>query len=366
MSRKTITVISILSVLIIIIVFSFYIKIPYTISSKGLIYPVKEWTLSKTTNGNLLNVLKDNRTNTINHYSVTEFDRGDASEFILNKDIFKTNSVNKGDTVGYIISNDEQLKLLELEGKLVTEKDLYSVYSTGQKPEDIQHQKELLDLAFQEMLSQQKIFERINKLYKDSLISKNDYEVAFNDLNVKEHKYKIAQSSLSSAETGAKSEQLNLNKSLIQSLEYQIEQTKKKIKSNTILSPISGAIVKQKASNVDNKGNLVDIDNIIKVVDTSSLLAVLPVEFYEINHLKNGGKVIFNFNLNTGTIEGNIIDIDNTIQMLSRREVIFVTVEITKKAEQAKINMIVDADIDCGIINMKEYLKRLFNAVTEN
>jgi len=366
MSRKTTTITLILIALVIITVLSFFIKIPYTISSKGLVYPLKEWTLSKTTDGNLLNVLKDNKTNTINHFSVTEFARGDASEFILKKDIFTKNFINKGDTVGYIISNDEQLKLLELEGKLATEKDLYKVYSTGQKPEDVQHQKEVQDLAFQEMQAQQKIFERVDKLYNDSLISKNDYEIALNDLKVKEHKYKIAQSYLSSVMTGAKTEQLEFNKSLIQSIEYQIEQIKGKIKCNTLLAPISGCIVKQKVDNVDNKGNLVNVDNILKVVDTSSLLAVLPVEFYEIEHLKIGGKVNISFNTSNENVQGKIIDIDNTIQMLSRREVVFITVEIKENIDQVKVNMIVEADIKCGIINMKEYLKRLFNSVTEN
>jgi len=327
---------------------------------------MKEWTLSKTADGNLLNVLRDNRVNSISHYSVSEFVRGDASDFVLNKDVFSKTSIKKGDTVGFIISSDEQLKLLELEGQVAIEKNLYEVYSTGQKPEDIQHQKEVLDLANQEMQSQQKFFDRVNKLFNDSLISKNDYDIALNDLKIKEHKYKIAQSYLSSVETGAKTEQLNLNKSRIQALEFQIEQIKKKIKSNTIISPISGLIVNQKSSSVDNKGNLIDMDNIIKVADTSCLLAVLPVEFYEIEHLKMGGEVNFIFNANSETFQGKIVNIDNTIQMLSRREVVFVTVELKENIKKVKINMIVEAEINCGVINAKEYLRRLFDAVAKN
>ena len=306
MNRKTLIIV-LVAVAILIIVLSFFIKIPYTITSRGLIYPYKEWTLAKTIDGNLLNVLKDNKTNSINSYSVTQFIRGDASAFILNQVVFSNANINTGDTVGYIYSNAEQFKLSELEGKLATEKMMYEAFSTGEKPQDIQHQKEILDLALQEFESQNKIFLRVQKLFNDSLISKNDYDIAQNDLKVKEYKYKIAQSYLSSIQTGVKNEQLEVSKSLIQSIQFQIDQLKSKLKMNNILSPISGKIVKVKSSNFDANGNFMDLENIIKVVDMSRLLVVLPVEYYEISELKIGGKV--NLMFGGKSVQGDIIEI---------------------------------------------------------
>jgi len=164
MNRKILIVV--LSALaIIIFVLSFFIKIPYSINSRGLVYPYKEWTLCKTVNGNLINELKDNSTNCISNYSVTEFVRGDASDFYLKKTIFSNSAIQQGDTVGYIYSNSDQYTLLELEGKLATEKKLYEFYATGEKPQDIQHQKEILDLSLQELETQNKIFLRVQKLF---------------------------------------------------------------------------------------------------------------------------------------------------------------------------------------------------------
>jgi len=155
-----------------------------------------------------------------------------------------------------------------------------------------------------------------------------------------------------------------VNKSLIQSLEYQIEQIKSKLKMNNVLSPITGKIVKVKSSNYDANGNLMDIENIIKVVDMSRLLVVLPVEYYEIRELKIGGKV--NFILGGKKVQGEIIDIDNSIQMLKRREVVFITVEIKENAGELMLNQIVDAEIECSIVSLKDYFLKLFNTVTEN
>jgi hypothetical protein len=44
---------------------SVVLKVPYTINSRGVVYPAAEWTLSKTTGGQLINQTRDNRTNSI-------------------------------------------------------------------------------------------------------------------------------------------------------------------------------------------------------------------------------------------------------------------------------------------------------------
>ncbi len=364
MNRRILPII-LISCLSILIILSFFIKVPYAIYAKGVVYPVQEWTLSKTIDGNLINLHRNNRNNSINSYSVTEFIRGDASEFILNKNIFN-NSIKKGDTVGFIYSNEDHFRLLELESKLAAEQRLYEIYATGEKPEIIQYHKEVLDMALVDWEAQKKIFERISQLYNDSLISKNDYELALNELELKKHNFKIAESNLKVINSGSKAEQLNLSKSLIESYELQIELLNKKIKANYIIAPFDGKIVKQKKANVDLNGNMVEVEEIVKIVDISSLLVVLPVEFYESKYLSDSSRVTFGTNKREENIEGTIIDIDNIVQILKRRQVVFITVEITENTEEMTFNMFVDGKIACEDITLIHYLLRLFDTVTEN
>jgi len=364
MNRRIITIV-ILSILLIIFLLSFYIKVPYAIYSKGVVYPLQELTLSKTIDGNLITMVRNNRSNSITKYSVTEFIRGDASEFILNNNIFE-NTVKKGDTLGNIYLNEDYFRLLDLESKLVSEQKLYDIYATGEKPEIINYHKELLDLALVDWEAQKKIFDRMSKLYSDSLISKNEYELAYNELKLKEHNYKIAESNLKAISSGSKTEQLNMSKSLIESYELQIELLNKKINANYIIAPFDGKIVKQKKANIDLNGNMMDIEEIVKIVDMSSLLVVMPIEFYESKYMNIAQKVTFGKNKNEEDIEGKIVDIDNTVQILKRRQVVFVTVEITDNIEEMSFNMFVDGKIDCGEITLGKYILRLFDTVTEN
>ncbi|MDD3877374.1 MAG: hypothetical protein PHT69_12200 [Bacteroidales bacterium] len=365
MKNKKTTII-ILLVIITLAVSSYFIKIPYSISSKGIVYPIQEWTISKSTNGTLFTVLRNNRINSISQYSVSEFVRGDASEFILNNEIFSKLTINYSDTIGYIYSNEDRLRLLELEGKLINEERLFDVYASGEKQELVDYYRELKELASVEWETQKGIFERVNRLYNDSLVSRNDFEIALNELKIKEHNFKIAESNVRNMETGAKEEQLNLSTGLIESYEQQIEQLNKKIKANIIIAPFNGKIIRQKKGNVDLNGNIIDIEEIIKMVDISSMLVVLPIEFYENKYLKLDGIVNFGETPQGKIIQGKIIDIDNSVQILKRRQVIFITVEITENIDQMFFNMFLDGSIECGEISLFEYFLRLFNTVSEN
>ncbi len=365
LNRKLVNII-IIVFLLLAVVLLFVIKVPYTINTRGVVYPVKEWTLNKTTDGNLIQILRNNRDNSISEYTVCEFFRGDATEFRINRNIFNKKSISEGDTIGLIYSNEDYFRLLEIERKLEAEKKLLEIYTSGEKPEIVQYYKELSALALEAWNSQKKIFDRVERLFKDSLIARNDYDIAYNELKLKEHAYKIAESNVQSAASGAKEEQINLSKSMIESYEFQRKQLDAKIMSNTIKAPFDGILVKQKKSNRDMNGNVLAVEEILKIVDISSLLVVLPVEFFESKYFKEGGRVDFGTNDNGMPLVGEIIEIDNIVQILKRRQVVFITAEIKENTEGVYFNMFLDGEVECGDIKLSEYFLRLFNMVTEN
>ena len=101
-----------------------YIEIPYNINTRGIVMPIAEWRLERLPDGSILNTERNNQTNRISYYSVLEFQRGDHAEIILNESIFSGNSVNKGDTIGYIRSFEEERRLLTLQNGLEEQKRL--------------------------------------------------------------------------------------------------------------------------------------------------------------------------------------------------------------------------------------------------
>ena len=71
-----------------------HITLRYPLSGQGIIYPGYEWTLGKTIEGNLINSLRDNFNNSVTHYRVNEFQRGDIAEFKLQEKILSMDYVS--------------------------------------------------------------------------------------------------------------------------------------------------------------------------------------------------------------------------------------------------------------------------------
>jgi hypothetical protein len=86
----------------------------FTTRSKVVIHPTEEWELVRAIDGNLISVHKNHLNNYVKNYAYTEFQRGDAVRFELNQNIFDQQRINLGDTIGYLYSNEEQRRLIQL------------------------------------------------------------------------------------------------------------------------------------------------------------------------------------------------------------------------------------------------------------
>ena len=119
MKQKKVSIITI-SVLTFVVLYLFVInpKFSFQTQSKVIVKTAEEWELSKTLNGNITTSFKDHITNSTKNYSITEFQRGDAIQFVLNDKVFNKSRIDKGDTIGYIYSNEEKRNLIRLKGDL--------------------------------------------------------------------------------------------------------------------------------------------------------------------------------------------------------------------------------------------------------
>ena len=90
-------------VLIVIIVYVLPVDITQTLSLRGAVASSSEWVLLRNDNGQIISLLRDNRTGAVENCSVMQVERGDAMSFVLS-DRMRGGSVALGDTVGWITS----------------------------------------------------------------------------------------------------------------------------------------------------------------------------------------------------------------------------------------------------------------------
>jgi hypothetical protein len=323
MQKKATTWITIVGLAIMVLYFFGYNpEVVFSTSTKIIIYPAEEWELVRTVDGNLLSVHKNHVKNYVNNYSVTEFQRGDAVRFVLNQKIFEKEIIQIGDTIGYVYSNEEQRRLIQLRGQLTVLQAELEFHTTGQKPEDVKFAERKLALAKQELETQRKLMDRTNSLIKDNVISKEQYDIDLNELKVKELSVELAQANLESIDTGEKPEMEKLIRSKIEALSNEIDQIQNRLDLLTVISPINGRV------SVDHGTMLVSsmmlsTQTIIKIISVEKPIGLMPIRLNHRSAITKNATVKFK----KSDIEGKVKSINNTAQLSLSAPYIFYVVE---------------------------------------
>jgi hypothetical protein len=349
----------VLAVLTVLYAVGRYVEIPYNIRTKGIIMPAREWRLERLPDGTILNSQLNNLTNRITYYSVLEFQRGDHAEFVINEDVFTRTAISLGDTIGYIRSYEEERRLLGLQMALAEQEGLLKVSLSGEKQEEINAAREKLVLAEQEYETQEKLMARMESLWENGVIADEARELARNEYIIKRQNINIARSVLEMVSSGAKPEQRELIETNIRSYRRQIEQTENRISAFNILSPLSGTIIREQRTNPAS-------EQIIRVACMDSMIITLPVDFYLLPYIKTGNPVNLRINSGRTVYPARIINIDNTIHYLDRRQNIFVTAIADNNPGRFMPNMLVQAEIVGGTVSIGDYMQRIFKGVFEN
>lgn len=307
----------------------------------------------------LVSVYKDHLRNSITDFSVTEFQRGELAGFRVNDKILSQEFINAGDTIGIINSSDEERRYVELLAELQVQKSLLKVHSTGEKPETVQMAYEEMIKAERELETQQKMTDRNEILFNDSVIAAEEYELSQNELLIKQQNRNIARSNFEAVSTGAKEEQLNFLMASINALELQLGQVENRLQSFHILSPVDGKISGRRAIQPGE-------EIMISISDNSKRLVILPVEIHQLPYIEAGQQVVLKTGILGVSLTANIISVDNVVQMVDQRQNVFITALLNEDGPDIIPGMIVDASIRCGMVSVADYFKRLFRIVYAN
>jgi ABC-type oligopeptide transport system substrate-binding subunit len=249
-----------------------------------------------------------------------------------------------------IYSNEQERNLIQLLGDFEILKAEYNFHTTGQKPEDIQQAKTRLEFVRQDLLTQKKLTQRAENLFKEAVISDQEYELSLNDLKLKEIQIDIAEAHYLSVSTGDKPEMAALIKAKIDALSNQISQVKNRLNFFTVTSPVSGMVVSNRG--IDNN------EIVINIADTSSLVLLVPFELKELPYIKHDQEVVIG--RNGIKVIGRILTIDNVVQTIDFKQALFATVVIEGNSDLIP-GSFAEATIQSGELSLVEYLKRIFN-----
>lgn len=339
--------------------FAALVKLPYVIHTKGVIYPSKEWTLTKAAEGQMAFSMKDHFNNSVSHYGITEFQRGDHGEFVLHQDVFSQPRIHQGDTIGLIRSNEEQTRYIELLGELENQKKLLEVYTSGGRKQDVAVAREMMELAQKEYQAQEKLMVRSEKLFQQNVIPRQEYELAQNEYEIKRMAVEIARSEYQAVTAGAKPQEIDLVRSQIRAIQAQLDQLENRLNSFTILSPFSGMIIRER--------QLVVTEQVfIRIADDSSFIVVFPVEVHQLPYIREGQKVELVPENVAEPVLATVAQIGNSVQMINRRQNVFVTAILDDHLPHFLPGMLVRAEVDAGTITLREYAARMINTIYSN
>ncbi len=348
-----------LVLLAVVVLVFFLVELPYSVRGKGVVSPMREWGLYTATDGTLINRLQDNASGSLREYRVLEFQRGDVVSFYFNDRLEKNNMVSRGDTIAWVISNDLRMRLVEKTGELAYQESLLQVYLTGEKPEAVQMALDEVELARQELNTQKRLTERITHLYGQDLVSRQEYELAVNDLEVKRYALEIALSNYEAIVAGEKEEEIGAVRARIEALEQQLKQLHSHNEEMNILAPITGNILRQR--DMETR----DQQEVIRVADLSSLLVFVPVDTHETIYINPGQEVFIT--LGNRRIKASVHSVDNSVQIINNRPKVFVSVVVDNHSDTGLIpNMVVDARIITQTVSLKEYLLRMSKVAYHN
>lgn len=326
------------------------IKYPTSLSSKGKILPSKSWILAKTTDGRLITNLTDNKTGINKEFSVTQFQRGDAVQFKLNVELLLARQIDKGDTIGYVISNEIEKDIERLKGELETARASLIVQQSSEKESIIEAEKSKLEFARKELEEQTKIYNRKKKLFEKDLIAEQEFEADEARYELAKINIDIAEQRLRSVQSGAKQEEIKFVESQIIAIEKEIGVLQKRFESNNITSPINGIVNRTFSS-----------DTLVLINDTSECIILTPVPLNDTKEISIDQPVEILSENADKSIQASVFSIDNSVYTINNIQYKFITAVSNGNIIEFQPGLNVECKFDTG---MKTLLTILIDNTT--
>ncbi|MCP4569258.1 MAG: hypothetical protein GY841_16915 [FCB group bacterium] len=327
------------------------VKLPFSISAYGKIVPAKKWVLTKGTDGQLTTSSFNYESGTSEGYTVSQFAREGAMQFAIHPKILSSGAAASGDTVGIISSSETEEQMIELTGTLMTAKANLEAVRGGEKESVIHECRQRLSLARERSVWQQKDLVRFQALHQKNLISPATLDSVESEARLLDIEVGIAQAQLETALTGEKPKQIEMLQSQIQALEQEILSLHDRIGSFSITAPFGGKVSRSFAS-----------DTIMIISDTSTMLALIPVDYRIASIVSPGQEVQIKPDMGSSVIKGYLLPLDTDVRILQDRQVLLAVVQLAEPSNEILPGMMAQCTVSCPPVPILDYIKRFFTS----
>jgi hypothetical protein len=327
------------------------IPMPWKLVSIGQVFPQKSWKISQDATGNLLINLTDFRTGETTVSSNYQFERGDLVEARLRATQDSVGLVRVGDTVLVIRTNTIQDRLTTLRGQLLEAESRLSSGQVGEKPPIVEAAESKLRFDEQELANLKTTNARQKALFAEQNLSAQDVENSNNLVKKAQIQVEIDQRNLESAQTGLKLADIDLLKSSTKNLQSQILFLEKQTTKYVLTAPFDG-----------HRQRAVLPADVFTLHQAREYFLQIPIKVEDLRWINKDSKINIR-DVQTGKLwPAKFIGFAPKVDILSGRRSQLMQVSVqTAENEQLSTGLSVDAEVDCGVVNMREYLKRVLN-----
>ena len=331
LNKRTYILIAIFVVVIAVLLIP--INMPFSITATGKVMADLEWSLARQTDGSIISTISDYAHNQINSYTAYQVDRGDVFHFKFKPELNKSTSVTSGDTIGFIYSNMYYQQIDQLEGILALAKANMQIVSSGEQESVLAEARENVRLARERMEVQMDIQERQSALYKQSLISPEEFEITRGRARISEMEVAVAEAQLVTAQIGEKPEIIKHAEIQVEAIERELSTLGKRLSDYTLTAPINGNIQK-----------VLSPDTLLLVSDNTRIV-LIPISWQFLNDVDTNLKFSIETKYNSHVLNGSITRKSDYMRLIGGQQVFIVTGILDDANDELPINMLVQCSV---------------------
>ncbi|MFP4547877.1 MAG: hypothetical protein ACLFQM_07070 [Fidelibacterota bacterium] len=330
------------------IIAAFFLKINITIKTTGKILAAEQLRIIRKLPDSIeLQITQQGNpgsNQTISHF----FERGGFMQFNLDSSLMTRNRLSKQELIGRITSERLDYEITRLNNQIREEKATLKSLSSGEKASVIEEAKKMVNLKQIKFSEQQVIVERMRKLRESKLVSRQEFELATNLLDIYEAQLGIAKANLQTVQSGAKPENIKIVKDRIEGLQQEMTLLQRKKHKQSITAPFSGRVEQNVSS-----------DTLLTLYSDEKIV-LIPVELSEVSKIQPGQVVGINSPELSSTIKGRIFSLQPSVQRVSGKQIIFVHCRIPDT--EIPVNTFVKCNIRTG---RKQIIKMMLTKIKQ-
>lgn len=327
------------------------IELPWQITSIGQVFPRKAWKIVQDGTGNLLINEQDFRTGETSVSSNYQFERGDLVQANLRPGQDSLSPVKRGDTVLVIRTVKIEDRLTTLRGQLAEARGRLASAEIGSKQQLVEAAENQLRFSEQEFSNQQTTYSRQAQLFQEKVVSAQEVENAKNTLEKARIQIEIDRKALDDARTGLKPADVEIVKSQISNLVGQISFLEKQATKYVLAAPFDGV---RRRSMLPGE--------VFTLHTAGEYFLQIPVKITDLKWVNPSSKITVS-DVQTGKIwPAKFVGFAPQVDVISGQRANMMEVSVSlPPGEQLSTGLSVNCLVDCGAVNVREYLRRVLN-----